>query len=476
MSLGIFLDESNPTDLVEDYLFAFDYDDSSNVTLKINGEKDTVSLLDSRKMAQQLMRRFIIITQSLDPLPQKKFLSMRLMFNDSVDPNYQPYLFKDATFDRRPTLKMPVSADKESFSVGALDTKFHKVDLKVFSVSDFVANEMDSNSTFQYVDPFALINSSQQHPASVPRESQISSKLSEILQSSQPSIQPTQAVTQINNTNNIQDAKCDCGLECPANSSATKVCRICKRQVHGNCYGNAAPPRIANCMTCCYGKALDSTSSDFQDLMILRKCYRLLVRRRIFPASINIFKKQLIEDPKPFSERINFAITVLFQDGVLSLSKEADPTTPQRVNASTVLVDDPGLIIPNLSGEIYGKEYIWYFRYNTSKVHSCYMDIVPQSREQIDSWLEQVKALRYEYHHSLPATCDIQMLEINDTPTQDPIIIGQKRKHIDLNQYLNDESSVTKDTVDISVNKEVSETPKKIRKISVSKKTLRSNW
>ena len=83
ISLGIFVDENEPNNLLETYLFSFDYQEQ-NIILNINGQVDQISLLDSRKMVQQLMRRFIIITQSLDPLPEKRFLTMRLMFNDNA--------------------------------------------------------------------------------------------------------------------------------------------------------------------------------------------------------------------------------------------------------------------------------------------------------------------------------------------------------------------------------------------------------
>lgn len=126
LSLGIFTDENKPHELLENYIFGFDYDNRDTFTLRINNEGETISLLDSRKMVQQLMRRFIIITQSLDPLPEKRFLTMRLMFNDSAPEKYQPHLFKDASFDKPATIKIPATTDLDTYSVGALDTNHHK--------------------------------------------------------------------------------------------------------------------------------------------------------------------------------------------------------------------------------------------------------------------------------------------------------------------------------------------------------------
>ena len=60
---------------------------------------------------------------------------MRLMFNDNVDEDYQPELFKDATFDKRATLKVPTNLDNDAFDVGTLNTKHHKVALSVLSAA-----------------------------------------------------------------------------------------------------------------------------------------------------------------------------------------------------------------------------------------------------------------------------------------------------------------------------------------------------
>lgn len=126
LSLGIFANEEAPTDLLEDYLFSFAYDGSGEVSISVNGENEGVSLLDSRKVVQQLMRRFIIITQSLEPLPEKRFLTMRLLFNENAPIEYQPQFFRDASNDKPVTVKVPASTDLDSYAVGSLDTKYHE--------------------------------------------------------------------------------------------------------------------------------------------------------------------------------------------------------------------------------------------------------------------------------------------------------------------------------------------------------------
>ncbi|CCD22397.1 Hop1p NDAI_0A02390 [Naumovozyma dairenensis CBS 421] len=495
LSVGIFLDENNPTDLVENYTFSFHYDQENNVKLRINGSEDTVSLLDSRKMAQQLMRRFIIITQSLEPLPQKKFISMRLLFNDNTDPKYQPPLFKDATFCRRATLKIPNTIDQESFSVGTLDTSHHKVDLQILSVPDF-SIKAQKNPDFKKVDPFDLIDDNPKD-MKTNESTQVSNLLSDLLQSSQPSIQPTQAIKFSDSVHNIvPEIGCECRIACPTSATVIKVCKICKKSVHGVCYGNSPHPRIDSCLACLFaGEDLDTQSSQFKDLMMLRRCYRFIVRHRRFPSSISEFKKCIVardQINEEITRRILFCITVLFNDNILSLTKKCERSTTQtgKVNSSLVLVDEPGLTILGNGDLKQGQRINWYFKYTTSEMHRCYSEVIATSKSQFQNWLYEIRELRRKYdEQSLFSSCQIQNLNIMDSATQDSIIVGKKRNHLDLEQYLKEgDSSVMKDTIDIASGIEhdlpaisqhhddLIETSKKIRKISVSKKTLKSIW
>lgn len=55
LSLGIFLDENNPQEMIENYIFSFEYDNDEvkmNVTNKntTGNRDDSISLLDSRRM------------------------------------------------------------------------------------------------------------------------------------------------------------------------------------------------------------------------------------------------------------------------------------------------------------------------------------------------------------------------------------------------------------------------------------------
>ncbi|ODQ78611.1 hypothetical protein BABINDRAFT_23475, partial [Babjeviella inositovora NRRL Y-12698] len=109
LSLGIFTDPQRPEKLVECYVFSFAYDENGYAGIRVGSDaEDRVApvstVLEARDTFQQLMRRFIILTQSLDLLPSKKYLSMRLIYSDSCPSDFQPHLFRDCTFDTPATV------------------------------------------------------------------------------------------------------------------------------------------------------------------------------------------------------------------------------------------------------------------------------------------------------------------------------------------------------------------------------------
>lgn len=123
--LAIFLDESKPGELHEAYTFSFCYTDGK-VKLEVNNsEPETVSLLNARQAIQHLMRRFIIITQGLNNLPEKKFVTMRMLFNDSCPKNYQPEGFRDAASEPIAMIKTKKSTF-ESYSAGVVSIGCHE--------------------------------------------------------------------------------------------------------------------------------------------------------------------------------------------------------------------------------------------------------------------------------------------------------------------------------------------------------------
>lgn len=134
---AVYCDPAHPDRLHESYTFSVDYRDdapSSLALLHSSGASLRVGVSpgDVRKNLQQLMRRFILLTQNLPPLPDSRYVSVQLIFDDSCPADYQPPGFRDASADN--ALHFAVAADGDSLlreSVGSLTTGWHALALNL---------------------------------------------------------------------------------------------------------------------------------------------------------------------------------------------------------------------------------------------------------------------------------------------------------------------------------------------------------
>ncbi|KAK9350854.1 HORMA domain-containing protein [Lipomyces doorenjongii] len=138
---GIYLDPRHPTDVAETYTFNVAYREDNAPDLEITddrGEKITVGVTydDARKTLQQMMRRFITLTQTLPPLPDDRYLTIRLLFDDSCPPDYQPPGFKDATDDRELQFSLEDGEEIDRQDAGTLVAGWHAVSLKIASLPE----------------------------------------------------------------------------------------------------------------------------------------------------------------------------------------------------------------------------------------------------------------------------------------------------------------------------------------------------
>ncbi|KAG0671041.1 DNA binding protein [Maudiozyma exigua] len=493
LSFGIYLNENDPTNLCENYIFNFDYLNNNNkneVSLTLNNQNNesTISLFDSRKMAQQLMRRFIIITQSLEPLPQKKYLSMRLLFNDNVKTDYQPDFFKDASFDKRATLKIPLDTSLSTFSAGSLSTNHHHLKMNVYSTINENNITNNNNDKYMIIDPFEIEAERDsdvlEQKLNTHSQSQTSNILGNFLNSDKTNLQETQMVIKdtqpMITTEHINKiTTCDCNLACQTNATAMKKCKMCNKQIHGICYGNINSASIQRCFKCLLDCSFDQSSSEFQDLMIVRKCFRYLARCKKMPTSVNSIINDLVADKtllnQELKERFAFSFSLFLFDEVIILDEEENHEHASQSNKyrSTVMTFD----LPNIKSPFTkfidpNKQYPIKIYLNINSAHNCYSEILPNSKEQANQWIQEIIQLKENIIDGLPDSCDITKLVVQDTESQDSIRVRQKRNHLDLDDYLqDDQSSIMRDTLQSPVVQ-----PKKIQKISISKNTLRSEW
>lgn len=142
VQLAIYVDKEHPEIIVESYTFSFSYrekeDGTSAISLRvtdINGCAVTVE--DANKNLQLMMRRLIVITQNLPPLPDQRWLTIRLHYLDHTPSDYNP-----PTFVRVSANSIPLQFDAndaneiERLEVGSLNAGFHAISLKISSVND----------------------------------------------------------------------------------------------------------------------------------------------------------------------------------------------------------------------------------------------------------------------------------------------------------------------------------------------------
>ncbi|CAD1778891.1 similar to Saccharomyces cerevisiae YIL072W HOP1 Meiosis-specific DNA binding protein that displays Red1p dependent localization to the unsynapsed axial-lateral elements of the synaptonemal complex [Maudiozyma barnettii] len=503
LSLGIYLNKNEPANLCENYIFNFEYFENNSVQLKLdsniknnlNNSNSTISLLDSRKMAQQLMRRFIIITQSLEPLPQKKFLSMRLLFNDNAKDDFQPEFFKDASFDKRATLKVPIDTSLSTFAAGTLNTNHHNLKMNVYSTvinennnsNNNELNTLKEENDFMIIDPFEIEAENDtdtlQQKVIDNSQSRTTNMLGKFLQSTQPRMEETQIVIK-DYGNNLEDKKsktvnCDCQVSCHISATSIKHCKTCGRYVHGICYGNYHREKIPKCFNCILGKSFGYSSNEFKDLMAARKCFRYLVRLQKIPTSVSSIVEDLVTDEPitdEIKERFAFIFSLFLYDEIIIINNEQEQkhiSSSVRCRTATMTFDIPNIKTPFSTAIDPHKNYSIKFICNTDSTHACYGEVIPESTKQVNDWLREISELKDKIIDNLPDSCDITKLIVQDTDTQDRVSVGErKRKNLDLEEYLQDEqSSIIKYSLPPQVLP-----PKKVQKISISKKSLKSDW
>ncbi|KAG8706135.1 DNA binding protein, partial [Ceratobasidium sp. 423] len=123
---AIYLDEENPNNLVEAYTFTISYQKvadtdvtapvmslATNIsrmglmdgedpvsTATTNGRVPTLG--DVKRSVRLLIKRLVAVCQQLDPLPDRRFATFKIHYNDTVPPEYEPphFVAGDAEKDR----------------------------------------------------------------------------------------------------------------------------------------------------------------------------------------------------------------------------------------------------------------------------------------------------------------------------------------------------------------------------------------
>ncbi|CAZ81535.1 unnamed protein product [Tuber melanosporum] len=141
VQLAIYPDDKHPDTVVESYTFSFTYrekDDGPSISLKVTDmHGHGVTANDANKNLQLMIRRLIVITQNLPPLPDKRWLTIRLHYLDGTPKDYDPpnfYRLSPTAFPLR--IRENESKAVEKLDCGELNAGYHTVALKVSSLSE----------------------------------------------------------------------------------------------------------------------------------------------------------------------------------------------------------------------------------------------------------------------------------------------------------------------------------------------------
>eukprot|EP00388_Colpodella_angusta_P003856 GDKJ01013264.1.p1 GENE.GDKJ01013264.1~~GDKJ01013264.1.p1 ORF type:complete len:479 (+),score=99.03 GDKJ01013264.1:50-1438(+) len=130
--------------LVECYQYRFDYSDGFAVSLDRSDVSSSssvplgVSKEEVKDQTTRLLQGLIALTQSLTPLPEKRYFAMKLAyFDDRVPEGYQPLHFQPFAPERdgRDSNKFAEGANVHEFEVGRLATGHHGLSVKVRTVA-----------------------------------------------------------------------------------------------------------------------------------------------------------------------------------------------------------------------------------------------------------------------------------------------------------------------------------------------------
>ncbi|EGW34711.1 uncharacterized protein SPAPADRAFT_145081 [Spathaspora passalidarum NRRL Y-27907] len=129
IQFSIHLADQDHSQAAESYVFGIDYENSSVSVQLNNQERYCTNTSEVMQQIQTLIKRLLILTQSLDPLPEDKYISIRLLYNDSCPMSYQPPYFEDGTTQ---PLSVQVGEKNGIVEIGTLQTGKNNVKVNVF--------------------------------------------------------------------------------------------------------------------------------------------------------------------------------------------------------------------------------------------------------------------------------------------------------------------------------------------------------
>ncbi|EJU00794.1 DNA-binding protein [Dacryopinax primogenitus] len=165
----VYLDPNDPNNIIESFTFSFTYHTipgTNTVVPIMNGlhsDKEHIliarrsnalqavtkgkvpTLREVRESVQTLVKRLIMMTQSMDELPPQRYVTFKLFYVDGTPDDYEPPFFRaaDAEKDRFFFATHNAIERPDKIAIGALNTSFHGVTLTFASVCNTLPKQHD---------------------------------------------------------------------------------------------------------------------------------------------------------------------------------------------------------------------------------------------------------------------------------------------------------------------------------------------
>ncbi|KAI5474782.1 meiosis-specific protein HOP1 [Pseudohyphozyma bogoriensis] len=163
--LAIYLDPSEPHNVVECYSFTFAYETDADgnkrpemvVRNQLSGMvlSDTGSTSGKRqtkegeagRQVQQMIKALIANTQAMNELPRRRFITIRLYYTEDTPSDYEPPLFSAVVSDQKQfqLTTSSVNEQPDIVKMGTLNTGFHGVTLQAISVTPLLEIKYDEH-------------------------------------------------------------------------------------------------------------------------------------------------------------------------------------------------------------------------------------------------------------------------------------------------------------------------------------------
>lgn len=367
VDLSISLDEKDTTNVTESYIFNINYNESSGETISFNDELILSPSELTRMSIFKLMKKLILLTQSLSPLPNQRYLFMRILFNDSCPKDYTPEYFTDSCKEKASCIKIPLSLlDDLKTTCGEVNSVHHTLSTHFISLSTLEKEQINGNNVIQ-IDPFDLFDEEKiikEKEAEMvvlnTQVSQVTKDLYDMLKSYNNEIHDgeTQVADSCQNQTLIN---CTCQSNEYLPYSSTVQCSSCLNMMHKACYAINSEVLAFKCYNCSKDKHVPI--NDMYILFSIRKLISYFQERskntiKSISDAASIIGFNNVSDMPAVVD----AISVLIFEGILSFKPH------KSFNHNVFNVEINGLLVDNKQINP-GKYFISFAKNNKDNIN-----------------------------------------------------------------------------------------------------------